>query len=179
MTLSLGKLIDSARQLLRYRSLRNANIWIDFSAKVDVLCTFDGYNKVFANARLINCHLGRLSYVGLHTFIANTDIGSFCSIGPGTRIGPSFHPTNWISTHPAFYSTSMQAGCTFVQERKFMDYKRTTIGNDVWIGAHVVVQDGVRIGDGAIIAAGAVVNGRCACLHDCWWRARKGNSKAF
>lgn len=31
------------------------------------------------------------------------------------------------------------------------------IGNDVWIGAHAVVLPGVHIGDGAIVAAGAVV----------------------
>lgn len=33
----------------------------------------------------------------------------------------------------------------------------TTIGNDVWIGANSVILAGVTIGDGAIIAAGAVV----------------------
>jgi len=32
-----------------------------------------------------------------------------------------------------------------------------SIGNDVWIGAHAVVTGGVEIGDGAVIAAGAVV----------------------
>ncbi|RYE43054.1 MAG: acyltransferase [Hyphomicrobiales bacterium] len=31
------------------------------------------------------------------------------------------------------------------------------IGNDVWIGAHAVVLSGVTIGDGAVIASGAVV----------------------
>jgi acetyltransferase-like isoleucine patch superfamily enzyme len=31
------------------------------------------------------------------------------------------------------------------------------IGDDVWIGAHVVVTGGVEIGSGAVIAAGAVV----------------------
>jgi acetyltransferase-like isoleucine patch superfamily enzyme len=31
------------------------------------------------------------------------------------------------------------------------------IGSDVWLGTHVVVLDGVRIGDGAVVAAGAVV----------------------
>ena len=31
------------------------------------------------------------------------------------------------------------------------------IGNDVWIGSNVTVLPGVKIGDGAIIAAGAVV----------------------
>ncbi|MEO1486680.1 MAG: CatB-related O-acetyltransferase, partial [Bacteroidota bacterium] len=32
------------------------------------------------------------------------------------------------------------------------------IGNDVWIGAQVTILDGVKIGDGAIIASGALVN---------------------
>jgi acetyltransferase-like isoleucine patch superfamily enzyme len=32
------------------------------------------------------------------------------------------------------------------------------IGNDVWIGANAVILPGVKIGDGAVIAAGAVVN---------------------
>lgn len=31
------------------------------------------------------------------------------------------------------------------------------IGNDVWVGAHAVIRGGVRIGDGAVVAAGAVV----------------------
>lgn len=35
--------------------------------------------------------------------------------------------------------------------------KRIIIGKDVWIGCNVVVLKGVTIGDGAIIAAGAVV----------------------
>ncbi len=35
--------------------------------------------------------------------------------------------------------------------------KDTTIGNNVWIGASVTILGGVKIGDGAIIAAGAVV----------------------
>lgn len=32
-----------------------------------------------------------------------------------------------------------------------------SVGNDVWIGSHVVVLDGVTVGDKAVIAAGAVV----------------------
>ena len=35
--------------------------------------------------------------------------------------------------------------------------KGICIGNDVWIGARCVILDGVTIGDGAVIAAGAVV----------------------
>lgn len=32
-----------------------------------------------------------------------------------------------------------------------------TIGNDVWIGGHTVVTQGVAIGDGTVIGAGSVV----------------------
>jgi acetyltransferase-like isoleucine patch superfamily enzyme len=36
--------------------------------------------------------------------------------------------------------------------------KPIIIGNDVWIGANAVILKGVEIGDGAVVAAGAVVN---------------------
>lgn len=32
-----------------------------------------------------------------------------------------------------------------------------TIGNDVWIGANALIVDNITIGDGAIVAAGAIV----------------------
>lgn len=32
------------------------------------------------------------------------------------------------------------------------------VGNDVWIGSHAVILPGVNIGNGAVIAAGAIVN---------------------
>jgi len=38
------------------------------------------------------------------------------------------------------------------------ELRPTKIGRDVWIGANAVILGGVTIGDGAVIAAGAVVN---------------------
>lgn len=35
--------------------------------------------------------------------------------------------------------------------------ERVFIGNDVWVGSHVLVKGGVHIGNGACVAAGAVV----------------------
>lgn len=35
--------------------------------------------------------------------------------------------------------------------------QKVMIGNDVWIGARVMILPGVRIGDGVIIGAGAIV----------------------
>lgn len=36
-------------------------------------------------------------------------------------------------------------------------FKRTRIGNDVWIGNRVMVKAGVTIGDGAVIGMGSIV----------------------
>lgn len=101
--------------------------------------------------------------VGRHTYFydckaGNISVGAFCSIGPGTRLGAlGAHPVDQLSTHPVFFSTRRQSGTTFAERDYFDEYKTTTIGNDVWIGANAIVLDGVSIGDGAIIAAGAVV----------------------
>ena len=37
------------------------------------------------------------------------------------------------------------------------EMKRVSIGNNVWVGTNVLILKGVRIGDNAIVAAGAVV----------------------
>jgi acetyltransferase-like isoleucine patch superfamily enzyme len=106
---------------------------------------------------VVNSIVGRYSYC-VDAAIKNTDVGAFCSVGPGTVIGGlGTHPTDMISLHPAFFSIGGQAGKTFVDREYFSEHQRTTIGNDVWIGARAIILDGVHIGDGAIVAAGAVV----------------------
>lgn len=57
-----------------------------------------------------------------------------------------------------FFSDDCQCGTTYVSEKLFDESSpKTIIGNDVWIGARVTILSGVSIGDGVIIAAGAVV----------------------
>ena len=50
----------------------------------------------------------------------------------------------------------INAGCKF-QDQGGMIFHPIHIGKNVWLGANVTVLPGVTIGDGAIIAAGAVV----------------------
>lgn len=123
-------------------------------------CTFGQFNTLYDHVVLRDVVLGDLSYVSRGGRVANAMVGRFTCIGPETIIGLGRHPTrDFVSSHPAFYSTRGQAQLVFVGAQKFEEFRRVTIGNDVWIGARAIVLDGATIGDGAIVAAGAVVSG--------------------
>lgn len=116
------------------------------------------YVKLYDNVLVNDAEINNFTYVSINTRIVRTKIGKFCSIGPNCLIGWGLHPTKqFVSSHPAFYSTGKQAGQAFADKNYFEEYKNISIGNDVWIGANVIIFDGVSIGDGAIIAAGAIV----------------------
>ena len=116
------------------------------------------YTTVYEYVNLTNCHIGDYTFFAGNDYFFNTTVGKFCSIAPGVRCGLGMHPTNTcVSTHPAFFSTACQAQVTFADKNHFLELLPVTIGNDVWIGANALILDGVRVGDGAIIAAGAVV----------------------
>lgn len=117
---------------------------IDPSAKVDSECT------------LSKVTMGRYSYVGAGTRITDTAIGNFCSIGGRCGIGGGIHPTDMVSTSPAFLKGHNILGKNFA-EIPYDPSKTATIGNDVWVGEGVCIVSGVKIGDGAIIGAHAVV----------------------
>jgi acetyltransferase-like isoleucine patch superfamily enzyme len=121
-------------------------------------CTFGIYNTLYENVNLSEVQLGDYTYIAKDTSIFKTSIGKFCSIGPDSKIGLGKHPTkNFVSTHPAFFSTLKQARVTFCDKNYFDECEKITIGNDVWVGANVIVLDGVNISDGSIVAAGSVV----------------------
>ena len=114
--------------------------------------------KLYRPYRIYDAQVGDYSYVARNSMINSTIIGKFCSIGPNFLSGKGMHPTNGLSTSPMFYSLGCQNGITLAKENRFDEMRPVEIGNDVFIGANVVVFNGVKIGDGAIVAAGAVVN---------------------
>lgn len=131
-------------------------------------CTLEPRVELF-NARLgdhvtlqreacvVDAHVGRYTYVGRGTYLNLITVGSFSSIGPGTLAGLGEHPVDFGSTSPAFFSTRRQCGATFAPADAFPERRPIVIGHDVWIGARTFIRDGVTIGHGAIVAAGAVV----------------------
>jgi tetrahydrodipicolinate N-succinyltransferase len=56
-----------------------------------------------------------------------------------------------------FYSPTNPLKTIVSEQLMFTENESVLIGNDVWIGANVVVLDGITIGNGAIIGANSVV----------------------
>jgi acetyltransferase-like isoleucine patch superfamily enzyme len=137
--------------------LRGKNVRLGYMSSVSG-SELGNYVTLYGNVIVAESKVGDFSYIASYCRISNASIGKFCSIGPETLVGVGMHPVSqYVSTHPAFWSSVKHAQLSFVDADYFRDKKRIHIGNDVWIGARAVVLDGVSISDGAIVAAGAVV----------------------
>jgi acetyltransferase-like isoleucine patch superfamily enzyme len=79
-------------------------------------------------------------------------IGSYCSIAPDvTFVINNEHPLDRISTYP-FGDMILNHG------PEAQSKGGIAIDDDVWIGFHATILDGVHIGQGAVVAAGALVS---------------------
>lgn len=90
-----------------------------------------------------NVHVGDDFYANFDCVfldVRRIDIGRNCLIGPGTHVYTATHPVD-----AAERSEGLESG------------EPVTIGDDVWIGGQAVLNPGVSVGDGSVIAAGAVV----------------------
>ena len=87
------------------------------------------------------CHLGERASLWAGDSTGEIILGDHVSIAPGVFITASDY--------------EFTKGIPFREQPK--NERKVTIGNDVWLGANVVVTAGVTIGDGCIVGAGAVV----------------------
>lgn len=92
--------------------------------------------------------IGSHNYFGPHSMINNGVIGNYCSIGPAVKVGQGNHSKEYITTYQRISSELINHS---------LNTQPSFIGSDVWCGANVVVLQGVKIGDGAIIGANSVV----------------------
>lgn len=144
------------RLLLRYKC-RTLHVIISSTADVSYDTSFEGYNRI-GNNSFYSGKIGYASYIGADCHIT-ADIGKYTCIASNVLTAVGQHPTHdWVSIHPAFFSTKKQCGISYVKNDLFIETKgRVQIGSDVWIGTGAILIDGVKISDGAVIAAGAVV----------------------
>lgn len=105
-----------------------------------LMCAGPCYIKYTEKAQ---CKIGKKVFVNHNcsiTCVKEITIGDYCNIANNVVIVDHDHRVGEYGVEEGLESTPVH------------------IGNNVWIGANAVILRGVSIGDGAIIAAGAVVN---------------------
>lgn len=99
--------------------------------------------------------LGKGSYIsGPYAYVDGAKIGRYTSIARFATIGVKGHNYNWVTTSPIITSPVYN----IVNQSVTPPPKdNVVIGNDVWIGMYAIINRGIRVGDGAVVASGAVV----------------------
>jgi acetyltransferase-like isoleucine patch superfamily enzyme len=92
----------------------------------------------------VKIHIGLGTYINRNTMLDATElveIGRDCAIGPGCYL--TDHDHGMDPSLPPLGQPMISAP--------------TRLGNEVWLGAHVIVLKGVTIGARAVVGAGSVV----------------------
>ena len=99
------------------------------------------------------------SYCDRFADVANATIAKFSNIASYTRIGATDHPLDTAACHHFLYrSADLWDDADLDQE--FFDRRRARrarVGNDTWLGHNCMIKPEVNVGDGAVVAAGAIV----------------------
>lgn len=112
------------------------------------------FKKIYPNYKL-----GRGTY-GLPIVLdwkegTTLEIGSYCSISKNVQIFlGGVHRTNWVSTFPF---PKFLPELSNLIDSFGVTKGSVIIGNDVWLCRNCTIMSGVTIGDGAVVASGAIV----------------------
>lgn len=147
--------IHSNKKIGRHTSMRKAKL--------------AEYVSIGSRCEISHSEIGKYTYIGGNTKLPFAEIGAYCSIAPDVQVIVGNHPSDFVSTSPATYSTKgiwknkfisqdvYESEYVYTDERKKFLLK---IGNDVWIASRATLVCGkkaLEIGDGAIIRGGALV----------------------
>ena len=158
--------IKKIRNIIYYSKMKKQNVFISKKAIVNKNTKFEGYNKVLDEAIVLDSEIGIGTYIHIKSNIEKCKIGKWCSIAPEVKVIIGNHPAkDFVSTHPIFFSKRFKSSLKLENRNEFEEFSYTDntnkwlceIGNDVWIGTRASIMNGVKIGNGAIVAAGAVV----------------------
>lgn len=148
-------------------SVRTRNLWrVAYAATAKLLpqscyCKPAMYMRAFF-ARRICASAGKDVNIDKGaTFAVDVTIGDESGIGKDCELHGEVHIGDHVMMAPecVFYTRNHETSRLDVPMGKQGETKPEAIyvGNDVWFGRRVMVMPGVHIGDGCIIAAGAVV----------------------
>ena len=147
---------DGSRDL--HNILRFNGVKIDRGVCIDEKTKMKKSIHILANTLINNSFIDSYTYIGKNSVIQNAQIGKFCSIANDVCIGLGKHPLDNFSTATIFYRKKNTLDIDLIEnDMPFEEYKIVTVGHDVWIGSRAIVLDGIVVGNGAVIAANALV----------------------
>lgn len=114
-------------------------------------------SKIESGSSVVFSTMDRYSFCGYDCDIFHAEIGSFTSIASQVVIGGARHPMEWVGMSPVFYKGRDSVKMKF-SEFELTPPLVTSIGHDVWIGRSAIIISGVKVGNGAVIGAGAIVS---------------------
>ena len=130
---------------------------VSWLTQIDRQSKVDRTARVYEMAKLAESSVGAYTYIGRRTCLVSARVGKFCSIASDCQIGMGTHTIDCLSTSPIFSEKDNGLRRSWVEHAGTNPYKPVVVGNDVWVGLHVMIMGGVTVGNGAVIAAGAVV----------------------
>lgn len=152
------ELVDARIYAQSLTRMFNQTTEVELEKRVEILKELFGEVSLVYIEPSFRCDYGFNIRVG-DNFFMNYDcvfldvcpitIGSNVLIAPGVHIYTATHPLNYKERLPKF-----ENGKSIISEYG----SPITIGDNVWIGGRAVILPAVNIGDGAVIAAGAVVS---------------------
>lgn len=113
---------------------------------------FEGKNAIADRCNFSgNIKIGWATTLGYNNVIhGDVEIGKYCQLGFDVAIISNNHPLNYMTT---YINKSLFDGELY----NLKNNGNILIGNDVWIGHNVIVIGSVKIGNGSVLAAGAVI----------------------
>jgi len=138
------------RQLRTRLGLRKERLLVDFLSET----------KLAGREPLLGIEIGRKTYgmgkaklIGYYPKDNPLVVGSYCSIADEVAFFfRTDHRPDLVSSYPGY---SIASTSDLFDDSIFKG--PTVVGHDVWIGYRSLIMSGLRIGNGAVIAAGSVV----------------------
>ena len=140
------------RKIIETQKYKCKHISISYDVELNDV-EIEEYANFAHDSQVSHSKIGKRTSVGRYSKIQYSRIGKYCSISWDVTIGALSHPLSSVSSHAFTYRK--QFG--LCKKDIFLDHSVTEIGNDVWIGAGVIILPGINVGDGAVIGAGSVV----------------------
>lgn len=117
-----------------------------YVSKVLRIMVYDRYSVFEEGVYLSDCtnvRIGKLCHINENVFIQGAMIGDYVMIAPGVSILNNSHGIDQLDVPMIL--------------QPMTETKNPIIGSNVWIGRNAIILPGVKIADGAIVGAGAVV----------------------